>query len=304
MVFAGMFIVLAVLSKGFPGFFPITVPFLHWLFIRKHSFSKTILYSVGIGMILLIAGMALYFYPASHQSLSIYLFKRAFQRITEMPSVESRFFIFWRLLSELIPAFAFTFLVFLIARWKKINSQFSTYNRYAFLFVSIGLSGSLPLMLTRVQNGFYFVASLPFFGIGFALFTAPIMHQWIQKIPEKKYNLLLLSGLFIFLTAMTLCYLQKDTFSRDKDLLNDIDLFASKIPSNTRVNCSHNTYQNWALNCYLVRYHHISINDIDYDPQPRSFFINEINASAPDSSFEEIKMPTTLYRLYRKKTKY
>jgi len=301
-VLAGFFISLAVLSKGFPGFFPITLPFLHWLIIRRKSFFKTFIYSSIILLILIIIGIALYLYPSSNESLSIYLFKRAFQRINEVPSVDSRFFIFWRLLSELIPIFIFTAVFFGIARWKKMLNQLNSQYQQAFLFIALGICGSLPLMLTKVQNGFYFVPSLPYFGIGFALLTAPIIHLLFQKIQIKYHQNLVTISSMILIGTLIFTYFQKDKYSRDKDLLNDIHNIAQIVPTQSRINCSNSVYQNWSLNCYLVRMHDISINNIEMKRHDSPYFINEINGTNPDAQlYEEVKLNNKQYTLYKKR---
>lgn len=299
-ILSACFICLAALTKGFPALFPITVPFLHWLFIRKKSFPKIVLYSSIMLLVMIIIGFALYLYPPSHESLSIYLFKRAFQRINEAPSVDSRFFILGRLFSELIPAFAFTALFVLISMWKKIDLEFSIQKKQAFLFIFIGLSGSLPLMLTMVQNGFYFVASLPFFGIGFALITAPVIWALLQKIKPEAGSKLMVVSITCLVAAIVFIYFQKDKYSRDKELLHDVEQIASVVPANTRINCSNSTYSNWSLNCYLVRTYGISINNIVFDSTQRKYFVTELNGESPDATkFREISLSTTQYKLYQ-----
>jgi hypothetical protein len=79
-----------------------------------------------LGAILLV-GLLLYWYPPSRESLSIYLFKRAFARIQSVHSVDSRFFIFFRLLSELIPAFCFTAFLYIISKLKRVEWVLTTY---------------------------------------------------------------------------------------------------------------------------------------------------------------------------------
>jgi len=301
-IVAGVFVCLAALSKGFPGLFPIAVPFLHWLFIRTKSFSKMILYSIILLSVLLIVGIGLYLYPDSRESVSIYLFKRAFQRINSVHSVNNRFFIFWRLLSELIPAFILTALVYLIAKWKGIRTEFSTQKKQGFFFLAIGLSGSLPLMLTLVQNGFYFVCALPFFAIGFALLLSPILQSLLSRINVIRHTTLLGVSVLLLVGSVVFTYFQKDKYSRDKELLHDVDLISHVVPSNTRMHCTHVAYQYWELNCYLVRMYDISVSDIELEPKEQPFFITEIKAPNPDPQhFVDLKLPLRKYKLYKRK---
>ncbi len=301
-VLAGIFVCLAALSKGFPGLFPITVPFLHWLFVREKSFPKIILYSCILVGVLLIIGIALYLYPDSKESLSIYLFKRAFQRINSVHSVSNRFFILWRLLSELVPAFILTALVFIIAKWKGIQTGFSAQKKQAFFFLAIGLSGSLPLMLTMVQNGFYFVCSLPFFGIGFAMLLAPVIQSLMSRVKVMYHVRFLSAGVLLLASSLVFTYFQKDKYSRDKELLHDVDLISKVVPANTRMHCTHSAYQYWELNCYLVRTYDISVSDIELETKEQPFFVTEIEVPNPDPHhFEDMKLPLLKYRLYKRK---
>ena len=89
---------------------------------------------------------------------------------------------FFRLLSELIPAFCFTAFLYIISKLKRVEWVLTTYQRTAFLFLATGLSGSLPLMLTMVQNGFYFVPALPYFGIAFAILNVSPIYSFIVNI--------------------------------------------------------------------------------------------------------------------------
>lgn len=296
---AGFMICLAALSKGFPGLFPITVPFLHWLFIRSKSFGQVFMASSILLLVMILVGISLYLYPASNESLSIYLFKRAFQRINEVPSVDSRFFILWRLISELVPSLLITGLLFGISTWKKIFPQEKEHYKHAFFFIAVGLSGSLPLMLTLVQNGFYMVAALPFYGIGFALLTAPILQILMQQIKPQIALVIRNIIIVLFIGSIIFVYLQKDKYSRDKELLEDIEIMASAVPPKTRINTNGEVYQNWSLNCYLVRMYKMSINDTSVDHTSRPFFITGLNDKAP-LSYTEIPLSMKGFKLYKK----
>ena len=296
---AGFFICLAVLSKGFPGFFPMVVPLLHWFIIRKQSLRVSLLATLCIATTVVVVGIALYIYPDAHESLSIYLFKRALQRINEVPSVSNRFFILGRLFSELIPLLSLTVLIAFIT--KRYQLQWSLLkNKQALFFLALGLCGSLPLMLTMVQNGFYFVPSLPYFGIGFALLFVPVLSIGIKKIPVAWLNGIQLLACLLLVFSLVFTGLQRNKYSRDQSLLDEVAQLGSIIPPHTRINCTPALYQDWSLNCYLVRMHFISLNNIAYEPKERTYLLTEINSGIPDSlQYNEIKLHSDRIRLFR-----
>lgn len=262
---AGLLICMAALSKGFPGFFSLGLPFLYWAIARDISFKKMALQTTVLLSTILLAGLILYFYPPSRESLSIYLFKRAFARINDAHTVDSRFFILFRLFSELIPQICFTALFFLISRIKKIQFLLREYDRTVILFFALGFCGSLPLMLTKVQNGFYFVPSLPYFGIAFAAMNISVIDQLIDRIKKNivLVNSLSVAGLVLLAGTVFFSFTKTGHTVRDKEMLHDVHLIGKTFPAYSAFGCSESVYTDWAFGCYLVRYYNISLNGGD-----------------------------------------
>ncbi|MBK8143685.1 MAG: glycosyltransferase family 39 protein [Bacteroidetes bacterium] len=262
-ILAALFICMAALTKGIPGFFPIGFPFLYWLFIREHSFKKMALQTALLLGVILVVGLLLYWYPPSRESLSIYLFKRAFARIQSVHSVDSRFFIFFRLLSELIPAFCFTAFLDIISKLKRVEWVLTTYQRTAFLFLATGLSGSLPLMLTMVQNGFYFVPALPYFGLAFAILNVSPIYSFIVNIKATVLPYLQKVSVGIAFAVLAFIYSKIGHTVRDQSMLQDVHVLGKSLPAFTSLGAQTDVYKNSPLACYLVRYYNISLNRSD-----------------------------------------
>src|SRR6185503_18708396 len=106
--------------------------------------------------------------------------------------------------------------------------------------------------------GFYFVPSLPFFAIGFAVFIADTIGLWINRIDITKIlyksfsilSLCLLTGVFIF------TFFQIGKTSRHKKELHDIYLAGTVIPKFSVVG---GEWEDWSLQTYLMRYFSISL---------------------------------------------
>lgn len=262
-IIGGIFISLAFLTKGFPSLFPLSLPFLYFIIFKKQTFAamtfQTSILFLTIGLI----ACCIYLYPPSRSSLSIYLFQRAFARIHDAHTVDSRFFIVFRLMSELIPQFIFTTIFLFIAKIKKVSFVSSDDKRNIIFFFAIAISGTIPLMLTKVQNGFYMVAALPYFGIAFALLNIKTISILFQKIEDnfaliKKLSfasIAILIGVFLF------SFSKIGGATRDKTLLHDVYIIGKTIPAFSSCQCSNSEiYTNNEFQCYLVRYFNISYN--------------------------------------------
>lgn len=291
----------AFLCKGFPGLFPIGIPFMYFLCFDKISFKQSMLYTIIILVVLVSIGVLLYCYSPAKASLSIYLFQRAFARINDAPSVDSRFFILGRLLSELLPALIVTAIALFLSYKKQLLYKVKTVQKISLFFLVLGCCGSLPLMLTKVQNGFYFVAALPYFGISLALLIVPLFKQLLENISEKRVQFLYMSSIILFLAVLVFSFLQKGKYGRDKLMLQDLEIIANALPSGTRFSTSPITYENWILNGYLVRLHSMSIANILLDKNERTFFIEDKNSSykVPDT-YQEMKLPLQQFKVYKK----
>ncbi|MCD6068817.1 MAG: hypothetical protein K0S33_3643 [Bacteroidetes bacterium] len=299
-ILAGIFIFAATLSKGIPGFFPITVPFLYWLTIRKQSFLKTIGQSFLIALIpALLYGLLLLLIPDARKSLSMYLFERALHRINEVPTVDSRFYILGRIFMELLPQMGLVVIVLLIARFKKTNTNLSAESRKALFFVLIGLSASAPLMLTMVQKGFYFVPALPFFAMGLAVLIAPLVSGFTEHMQTNRagYRIFLSLSILLFIATISFSFLQKGKASRNEDMLHDVYLIGSVVPKQSTVTTPGNIWNHWDFRCYLVRYFNISV---DVEKQYEYYLAEKSQSTLVPAEYKKVELSTLGYDVYKR----
>ena len=300
LIVAGIFIVMATLSKGIPGFFPIIIPFLYWIIFKKHPFSKALLQSIIIIAIPLLAYFILFMIPESSESLSAYLFKRVLQRISNDHIVGSRLYILFRLLAELIPQLLFIGIIFFIAKIKKMKIQMNKNIKIWGFFLLIGLSASAPLMLTLVQKGFYFVPALPFFAIGLAVLISPIIINLMELININGIKFKIFMGLSVILLIAVISFsiMQKGKYSRHKELLHDVYLIGKVVPKNTSVSVPRDIWNNWDMQCYFIRYFNISLI-----PDYKNDYCIIDNTIKEDTLINYIKVdiPTIQFDLYKRK---
>ena len=244
-----------------------------------------------------LAYVVLFLIPESRESLSIYLFSRALHRINEVPTVTHRFYILIRLASELIPPVILTVLFLTIGSKSNQQQYHFDLRRKSLLFISIGMAASLPLMLTMVQKGFYFVPALPFFAIGFSLLIAPVINSLIERLDQRRklYRLLFLCSFLLFIATIFYSCMQIGKTRRYRELIHDVYEIGKVVPEKSIVSIPAELWNEWDLQCYLMRYFNISL-EIGNN---KSYYILDKTMQADSvRGFEKVTLSTQQYDLY------
>jgi len=297
LLLSGFFVFLATFSKGVPGLFPLSVPFLYWLTIRKKTFLNTLISSIVILIVPVVIYLILFNLAQSKESLTFYITHRLLVRIQDNPTVSSRFNILFRLVSELIPQMTLVGFVILITKIKKYNLHLFRNLNYSVFFIVTGLSASAPLVLTLVQRGFYLVPSFPYFAIGFSIIISPVIffaRENLNNNPKKRKVLLGLS-IVVFLLALVFLASQKGKAERDKDMLHDVYAIGKEVPENSSITITPDLVS--VVECYFIRYFNISlwVND------PKEYYLTMKTSGFHNEAYEKLKIDTKLYDLYRRK---
>jgi hypothetical protein len=149
-----------------------------------------------------------------------------------------------------------------------------------------------------VQKGFYFVPSLPFFAIGFAIWIAPVLMRWLDLRRISNASVRMLNGVAVALLVglFVLSYFKLGKTSRDRDILSDVRVIEEAVPSHTVVGINPAGWNNWELQCYLMRYHNVAIVPNHMD----RFFMREKTSNEPvPPGFQRVDAETRRYDLFR-----
>jgi len=302
-ILSGIFIFLASLTKGIQGMFPLVAIFAGWLVYRNLSFGKMVLYSVY----LLLVPFTIYFLVlqnnAAFQSLSAYLHNRVFNSIENVVQVESRFYLIYRLLLELIPMITFSILFILLGKKSEDDKpSVPLLKKHVLFFVFLGISASFPLIVTLEQRGFYLVTSFPYFAIAGAAVSAPYVSKAIEKIAvqSRLFKILRIVSFILLTGTLIFSLFQLGKISRDRDTLHDVHLLGKEIPRGTIVGADYSIWNQWSFQEYLIRHYYICI---DYRiTTENDYVILESGTPIADSiHIEKINIPTIRYHLYKKK---
>jgi hypothetical protein len=300
LLLSGLFVFLATLSKGVPGLFPTAVPFICWVVFRKKPFPKIIFQTLIIISVPALLYLILFQFPESRESLKFYVTKRLLGRITDDPTVTSRFYIIWRLFNELLPQIILTVLIISFTKLKKINVQLISYTRHAVFFFITGLIAAVPLALTMVQKVLYLVPSFPYFALGFSILIAPIVVRFRESVISNpgKFRIYRILSVVLFVFAVGLSLMQIGKTSRDRDVLHDVHAIGHAIPAKSEITVNQEISDNFSLGCYLIRYYSLSL----FIDEPKDYLMVQKTMNQPDTaSFKRLMIETKLYDIYRKK---
>lgn len=302
---AAIAVVLSTLTKGIQGSFPLAAVFIFWIFERKISLKKTLLLSTffiacftGIYLLMFFIDDSIFL------NLKLYLENRLSKAFISgvHNTTNSHFYLFFRLLSELIPLFIviFTIMIFVKRKYKHVVINNSCLTA-VFSFILIGFSGTLPLMLTKEQRGFYMLTALPFFAIALALYILPhvsfLIIGWKKKI--KSFAIFQSVSIIIFAGSLVFTVFQVNQCKRDCGILHDIYLFLPILPQGSIVGLNDDLSENWSIKNYLVRYKYISADFVDKNPK---FLIRSKNTDKTQSMerYQKVELNTKLLDLYIK----
>jgi hypothetical protein len=287
---------LASMSKGVPGIFPVVFFFIYRLVFRKTKLIATIGASIGFGSIIAASWFLVLLDPTAREAMRIWFFDRMLQRISNDPSVHSHFHILTGLFTEQIPAMGIVLVLLIIFRLKQVKNKWS--KDYFMLFLLLGFSGSLPLMLTLVQADFYFLPALPLFSIAWGLLIADGLEHTIDSLGRsKKWTTAFTAFAWVaFMAGISATICQAGKIKRDKEVLHDIYCIQKLVPENSFMTVHSDIMWSWSARLYMMRYNSISFSDKDTCP-----YLMAYPSEYVEGKYAQINAPLHLYKLYKLK---
>jgi 4-amino-4-deoxy-L-arabinose transferase-like glycosyltransferase len=297
-VLSGLFVVFATLTKGLPGFFPILIPFLSFFVLKKSTLQKTIFHSLFLVSIpVLIYACIFIFNQEAKESLMFYINNRLLHRISEQPSTDYRLFTLVGLLQELLPLFGLISIIIIINKFKKTNFVIDSENKNTIVFFTlIGISASFPLMLTMVQNKFYFFPALPYFAIALGLLINVYIKQFFINIHlQKNKFLFFFIGCIAMMFSITFSVKQINKFSRDEKIITDVNSIIKSVGHNKTIGVEKDVYYQWNFQFYLLRFGDISIAHAE---KKYNYYISYKTTINEDTNYLKSKLYLNNYTLY------
>jgi 4-amino-4-deoxy-L-arabinose transferase-like glycosyltransferase len=266
LIIAGVFIFLATLTKGFQGLFPVIAAGVFWIVTKKISFWKMLFYSLILtGVPFLIYSFLVLSNHSVYESFQTYFNKRLVTTFNGInATTNDRTFLLQQLFFHLLPILCVSLITWLIAKKHSTLTSEKTSNKQVIVWlIIIGLSGSLPLMVTLEQRTWYLVTSLPFFAIAISIYTASNIQGFINKINinSKGFKFFHRISWTLFFASILFVFSQIGNTKRDKEVLADVYTFGKIIPYGSIITIPPPMCMDFNFKEYMIRYFYISSDD-------------------------------------------
>jgi len=259
---ASFLILLGFLSNGPVALFPIGVIGIHWLIYRKCRFSRALLSSISLCIILVIV-WGIFFLLNSDARINIhtYLQTQLFSALLGEREVKflgvQKFYILWTVFLKFLP-------LLLLSAFCYFKQKFSRIEVKNFCFYTlIGLSAVGPIILSPKQSDYYALPAYPFFLLGILSLITPSILNFLNRplVYNSKIHYLRGFSVIVFMCSIIYFVTHISSPNREKNLIKDLHNMQSFIPHNTTFTCaSAKVCQNLHLHSYLALYLHSSMN--------------------------------------------
>lgn len=299
----GLFIFCCSFCKGFQGLFPLVTVAFYWLFTRRITLKKAISYSLALLFVPLMIYLVLLSIDVSYHNIVNNFNNRIVRTFTSAYSrtTDNHFHLLFRIFTELIPALSTFIVMYIIHRLKFKNVEIKHKLSYIGFFLSIGIAGSFPLMVTTEQRGFYLVTSLPFYALSIAVLIAPFLSQWMERMNVKSKTFVYFRALTIILLigVVIISVLQFGKTKRDKAELHDIYVIGNSIPHPSVISIPPNLRENYSLGAYFVRHFNISM---DTDTlRFNEYYLDQLNSQTKiPVGYSKVGLDLKEYELFRR----
>ena len=296
---AGLMLFLAWMSKGFVGLFPLSLPFWIYLFKPMGPYRRGIWDTLILIMATLVPFLIMFLLiPGSWQSLHAYIDKQVVASLVNAVTVESRFYILGRLMYELLPGLLLMLVLYIASRkYRPLPAN----RKWSYLFLSLGLSGVLPILISLKQSRFYILAAIPFFSIALALMILPRVNYLVDRLARRKRFSVIFkyTAITFFIVSIFMTIIHYDKIGRDREMLEDIYVLREIIPQGSTISVTADLWHDWLLHAYFQRYGEISL---DADTNPARPFLLVDQGSGVDLPLQYEKYPLSLqkYELYKR----
>ena len=217
-------LLLAFLSKGFTGLFPLVFPILYCAFDQKRKWIQGPIDSLLLLVAVAVFGGIMFLVcPGSFGYIKDYIRLQVIGGGLYEATASSR--LAW-------------FYVFLI----------------------MGLVGVLPIMVSVKQRDFYMLAALPFFALACGHITLSMLTLWLPKISPKVRRWMTLGASCIVLLGLVLNVVHIGKYGRDEALIEEVKQKITESENNNVIEISHEEYTQWAKHAYFMRYGKISLS--------------------------------------------
>lgn len=173
----------------------------------------------------------------------------------------------------------------------------------AMVFLALGLTGVLPIMISMKQSGFYILSTYPVFSIGISILMYPFLNSLLIRINYSSKSFLFFKwisyGLFSTGIILSICY--SDGYSRDSNKIKDTYAILAEISQGSIININPDMKEDWSLHAYFGRFKNVSLDPDLSNNRDYLLIKNEYYSDTLKFNFQVVKLKTLDYQLFKKK---
>ena len=271
LVLSALALLLAFLSKGFTGLFPMVFPILYCAFDQKRKWIQGPIDSLILVVSLAVfAGIMFLVFPPSFAYMKDYIKLQVIGGGLHEATVSSRFYIVFSLLQQLMIAFVIAMALVICKTRIKDNRkvfEFPADKGWFYTFLILGLLGVLPIMVSVKQRDFYMLAALPFFALACGHITLSMVNTLKLKITPKTRKWMTLGASCIVVLGLVLNIIHMGKYGRDEALIEEVKAKIAETEGQNIIDIPSEQYTQWARHAYSMRYGKISLRPIDNNVQ-------------------------------------
>jgi 4-amino-4-deoxy-L-arabinose transferase-like glycosyltransferase len=251
-------VVASVLAKGPVGLFPLAVP-LFFLILRRDERPA----HPGTGLVAVygtfagITAAILLVEPARH-ALQAFLSTHMAPVLGGERGTGSRVFDVARHLA--FGAWGrMGALAALLWLFRRRKTPFGRPVRETWFFPAIGCAASLPIMVSPVLAGHYFLPSLPFFALGFAAIALPAVASFKTSPGSLAWRAPAWIAVLLLAAVVVVLTMHGPVEVRDARMVRSMDRIATVAPRGATIGACSQSAGDWGVITYLQRFYRISL---------------------------------------------
>ena len=246
----------AVLSKGPVGFFPLAGPVFLALIPDRRTAS--LWSAAGQWITVTLCAVVLWSLPTAHHSLAAYFNVQIVSALAGEREVSGNSFtIVIELLQGVwLPMAVAIALTAIAARaWVPPSPRDRL---VALAFTLIGLSGTLPMLISPKQTGHYLMPAVPFYALGAAAVAVETLRSLADRLSSRGIGALRILTAAVALIALAAIWIP--AVERDPVLLADLDRVAVHAPRGDTVGICPAANGDWLLHAWMQRRFVVSLD--------------------------------------------
>lgn len=262
---AGVSLFLAFLSKGFTGLFPLVFPVVYCFFDERRHWIQGPIDAILLTLILAaLSGVMFLVFPTFLPYLKEYLQVQVLATGLCGTTIAARFSIVLAWAGQMLISVLLIVILFIINKIVNKKSvkvfEFPPDRKWFLVFLILGLTGVLPIMVSAKQSDFYMLAALPFFALACGHLAVGVVQVLMLKTTPKlsKWMIIVASGILLISIVLNLVHIGK--YGRDEALIEDVKRRIAEADGSTIIEISPEEFENWAAHAYFMRYGKISLN--------------------------------------------